>query len=102
MPKIHRITESDYLALRAEGSGGICLHCGTLHDSDIEPNAERLECEDCGCSTVVGIQLALQLERIAIIPDPEPDDILDIDEHDYRAMHGNENDEDLDCFDYPD
>jgi hypothetical protein len=64
--KVFRITEAEYRRLRDEDSGGICLACGNIIDSDIEPDAEGYKCDACGKNELYGIELALLMGRIEI------------------------------------
>lgn len=64
--KVFTITEEEYHRLRDEENGGICLACGAIHDSGVEPDAENYKCEQCGQHEVAGIEQALILGRIDI------------------------------------
>lgn len=52
-----RMTE-DELAQRIDEFVGFCMACGAETDG-VEPDAERYECQECGCMAVDGIEVLL-------------------------------------------
>ena len=64
------MTRSDYQD-HADSYGGLCLACGDLPPSGIEPDAEGYECEACGEPAVCGIEQALLLGRLGISDDKD-------------------------------
>lgn len=45
-----------------ESWGGVCLHCGC-----VELDAQEYYCEDCGATSIMGIESAIMLGYINII-----------------------------------
>lgn len=60
-----RVTEADYREL-IESFGGLCLSCGTLQWSDLEPDARGRECDDCGARKATGAEWALTIGALEI------------------------------------
>ena len=54
--KIHKsVTYERSVALAEEDDGGaLCYSCGADYDGYLEPDAERVECTDCGKHAVHG------------------------------------------------
>lgn len=52
------LTEAEF-ATYAEDATGVCIACGELHDSPVEPDAENYECYGCGAHKVCGVEQAL-------------------------------------------
>ena len=50
----------------ARQDDGLCLACGSLETSGVEPDAEEYECCECGASAVQGLENALCDGHIAI------------------------------------
>jgi hypothetical protein len=64
MPKVFPISQDDYFHLSDE-SGGICLHCGTIQSSGVEPDARNYgPCENCEEMMIFGMEEALLMGRI--------------------------------------
>lgn len=59
------MTESEYHE-HARQDDGLCLACGSLETSGVEPDAEEYECCECGASAVQGLENALCDGHIAI------------------------------------
>jgi hypothetical protein len=49
------LTISEVQHLRDQ-DGGVCMNCGHLQEGNIEPDAERRLCENCGLHLVYGIE----------------------------------------------
>lgn len=54
----HRMTEEQYREL-ADSDGGLCLGCGRLRWHGCEPDARRIECEECEERLVCGADYAM-------------------------------------------
>ena len=48
---------------------GVCIDCGEITTSGVEPDARHYECESCGHRTVYGMEEALLMALIAITDD---------------------------------
>lgn len=57
------IDEETYADL-SESGGGVCLSCGDMPESGIEPDARNYECDCCGERQVFGLEEALIMGRI--------------------------------------
>lgn len=63
--KTRKMSEDEYRELCGEYAG-ICLACGAIKFSGVEPDAEDYECEHCDKKKVCGIEQALMLGAIEI------------------------------------
>lgn len=59
------MSEAEYHE-HARQDAGLCLSCGSLESSGVEPDAEEYECEECGACAVQGLENALCDGHIAI------------------------------------
>lgn len=62
-----KILESEYFRM-SDGCSGICLSCGEMTDG-CEPDARKRECPSCGEFKVYGLEEALIMGHLEIIPD---------------------------------
>lgn len=65
--KIHKsITADRIMALYEEDDGGaICYSCGADYDGCLAPDAERVECQDCGEHAVHGyLDLLMEIATV--------------------------------------
>ena len=49
------VTIDDY----EDGCRGICIDCGEIQESGVEPDARKYTCESCGEPSVYGIEEAI-------------------------------------------
>lgn len=64
-----KMTESEYRAGDQNGDG-ICLECGNTQGC-VEPDAEDYICDSCGEARVYGLEQALLIGELEIVPDAE-------------------------------
>jgi hypothetical protein len=57
------MSETEFREL-SDGYSGLCLYCGEVTDSGVEPDAELYECEGCGRDGVFGVEQCLIMGRI--------------------------------------
>lgn len=63
--RARKLSESDFQTL-SEEYAGICIECGEIQDSGVEPDAHGYECNSCGKSSVYGLEEALLLGYVEI------------------------------------
>jgi hypothetical protein len=51
-----------------EDNMGYCARCREFTTDGVEPDAEWYECEECGCPTVCGAEMALIMGLIVVLP----------------------------------
>lgn len=75
---------------------GYCCECDLVVHEDLEPDAEEQECPECGTSSLMGYETALNIGHIDItdIPlDPEEEDEIDFDDDEIEFADEEEDDE---------
>ena len=60
------MSEDDYTE-HCDSYNGVCLGCGEIRFSGVEPDAEDYPCEECGEMRVCGVEQALLLGRIEVV-----------------------------------
>jgi hypothetical protein len=63
---IVRLSEAEYAEL-SEECGGVCLACGEIAYSGVEPDARGYPCDECGKNAVVGIEEGLLMGRVEFV-----------------------------------
>lgn len=99
--RIFPITKEDFERLNEE-NGGICLACGALQDSGIEPDVEGYTCSECNEDKVCGIEQAVLLGQLAVKDQDDQDDEEELDEEDDELDEDDEFDLDDDDDDEAD
>lgn len=70
-----KLTQAEFLE-HQDNHAGFCTTCDEVTAEDIEPDAEGIECPECGQETVKGIEQALIYEDIEITDEEgDSDDI---------------------------
>lgn len=57
------MTEEEYKELYEEYRG-LCIYCGEEHDDNLEPDAYRIKCDNCGKNGVCGAEALINNDRI--------------------------------------
>ncbi len=63
-----------------DNDAGYCTHCKEITMAGVESDAQEYECSECGNESVMGLDLAIELEHI-VVTDEEDED-FDLDEDD--------------------
>ena len=63
-------TEADF-RYHQDNYNGLCTECGEWSDGGCEPDAEKYECEYCGCHAVCGAEQALIIGALGFCEDDE-------------------------------
>jgi hypothetical protein len=50
-----------------ESYAGVCLVCGDIQDSGVEPDAEGYKCLSCGAMKVCGIEQAVLMGAVEVV-----------------------------------
>lgn len=64
------MTEDEYLE-GTESYDGVCLACGDIQYSGVEPDAEGYKCSACGAMKVMGFEQAMLCGHIQIVGELE-------------------------------
>jgi hypothetical protein len=100
MPKV-KMSIKRYESL-GESYSGICLACGAIKDSGVEPDATGYPCDACDAHQVCGIEHALITGQLDIGDDEDEDEDFDEDEDDDEFDDLDDDEFDEDDFDEDD
>jgi hypothetical protein len=105
MAKKFQIDQRSYERLSSDG-GGICLSCGEITDTGVEPDAKGYKCSQCSERKLTGLEQALIMGRITLraetgetlddtfVDDDDEDEEDELDEYDDDEFDDEDEDED--------